>query len=121
MIDGYKASEEYHDVLVKYGQDSFNEGDGIGFDDCRCLITIRLPKPDLSFLDDDEDDEVATIEPAPPSSGATKERARNKEATIEVSLPSIAGPSKDDDPSEASLGPSGVAPDSSTPQGKVRK
>ena len=58
-------------------------------------------------MDEDEDEKEAMEGSAPPSSMAAKKQVGNKEATIKVSLPSIVGPS------EASLGPSGVALDPS--------
>ena len=67
VVDSFKALEGYHDVLVAFNQDSFNEGHGIGFYDCHHQVTSWLSGADLSFLDKDEDDEEATIELAPNS------------------------------------------------------
>ena len=94
VVDDYKVSEAYHDALIKYDQDSFNEGDGIRFDDCHRLVDAQVFEADLSFLDENEDDEEATVEPAPTSAEAIEEQARSKEAIIELSSLPTTSPSK---------------------------
>ena len=81
VIDDYKASKEYHDTLVEYGQGSFNARHEIRFQNCRHLVAARLPEIDLFLLDEDEGDVEATEEAAPPSS--TEEAAPPSSTIVE--------------------------------------
>ncbi|KAG1346476.1 hypothetical protein COCNU_06G003050 [Cocos nucifera] len=59
VIEVYKASNELHKEKIAFNQGTYEIGYGAGFDDCQHRVAIQLPKPDLSFLDkDDEDGDV---------------------------------------------------------------
>ena len=57
VADSFMASKEYHDTMVAFDQESFNMGYGTRFKDYHHLLAVRLPKANLSFLDEDEGDE----------------------------------------------------------------
>ena len=122
-VENFKVSEEFHDAKIVCNQEASNMGHKIGYKDCNHWVAARLPKADLSFLDEDEGEEEAKGEPILPESMVIEGLSGSERVVVEVSsLPTIDISISEMTPStEASSGPSEAAPSSPDFQDEVRR
>ena len=57
MADHIEVFEEFHGVMIIFSQETFNIVHETGFNDYHHQVAAQLPNVDLSFLDEEEDDE----------------------------------------------------------------